>query len=169
MSTTRSKPILLRDVMTTDVATCTRDATLERAAQLMWEHDCGCVPIVDDARRPIGMLTDRDVCMGAYTSGGDLGTLPVARSMASDVQTCKADETIDDALRVMERRRIRRVPIVDSDGRLAGIVSMADIARQSRKGAADREHPGAVLRTLASISSPHASFEDANHQETIHV
>jgi CBS-domain-containing membrane protein len=65
----------IEQLMTRDVESCHPDDSLDRAAQLMWDNDCGCVPVVDEKQRVHGIITDRDICMSAYTSGQSLKSL----------------------------------------------------------------------------------------------
>lgn len=132
--------------MTRDVRTVAMTDTLRRAAQIMWDSDCGCVPVVDEGRRVVGMITDRDVCMAAFLKGGALDGLTVMSAAATSVVKGSARDSIDAVEELMRRNHIRRIPIVDEDGRLAGIVSIADVAR--REPSTD-----AVARTLRAVST----------------
>ena len=97
-----------RDLMTSEVATCRSNETESRAAQLMWERDCGTIPVVDESNHVVGMITDRDLCMGAYTSGRPLAELPVTNSMSRDVVSCRATDTVEAALATMGEHRLHR-------------------------------------------------------------
>jgi predicted transcriptional regulator len=81
----------VRRMMVHDVKSCHAHDSLNVAAQIMWECACGCVPVVDEHRRPVGFLTDRDICMAAYTQGGSLQALRVETAMARNVISCCAD------------------------------------------------------------------------------
>lgn len=149
----------VRDLMTTDVKTCSRHDTLNRAAQIMWENDCGVVPVVDDDLRPLGMITDRDICMAAYTQGVLLGESTVERAMAQGAYTCAASEDVSAAVRMMRERQVRRLPVVDSDHRIIGIISLNDIARQADRERASKSKKRQikdteVVETLGAISNP---------------
>lgn len=122
------------DVMTRDVATCHAVDTLERAAQRMWDRACGSLPVVDDRRRPVAMITDRDVCMAAYTQGKSLAAMVVASAMSGRIFTVDEDAPLDVAQRLMRLHCIRRLPVVDRDGMLVGILSIADVAANARIG-----------------------------------
>ncbi len=117
------------DVMTSELATCRADDSLNRAAQLMWERRCGTVAIVDEAGKAVGVLTDRDVCMAAYTQGRRLDDIAVGSAMSRAVRTCLASAAIEDAEDVMAAHAVRRVVVVDDDGRACGMLSIDDIAR----------------------------------------
>ena len=105
----------VRDCMTTDLVTCHPEDSDAHAAQLMWERDCGVLPVVDESDRIVGMVTDRDICMGAYTKGETFSTLRVRDAMASEVHHCSPADTLEDALNVMARFQVRRIPVVDDD------------------------------------------------------
>ena len=117
----------IKDLMATDVKTCRPHDTLNRAAQLMWDHDIGCAPVVDDAGNLCGMLTDRDICMSAYTRGGDLNTLRVRDAMSTDVCTCGPTADVGDAEDLMRTMQLRRIPVVNG-GHVVGMIALNDIA-----------------------------------------
>ena len=118
-----------QDWMTGDVRTCRPETNLNDAANEMWQGDCGILPVVDDDRRVVGVITDRDVCMGAYLQGRPLGELPVRNSMSREVFACRPSDSIEDVIRCMGDHQVRRVPVTDSAGKLVGIVSLNDLAR----------------------------------------
>jgi CBS domain-containing protein len=119
----------VRDVMSREPRSCRPTDDLSRAAQLMWEGDFGVLPVVDDERKPIGVLTDRDICMAAYTRGVALAELTVTDAMSRGVCSCKPSHTLRSAMDLMVTHQVRRLPVVGDDGALVGIVSLADIAR----------------------------------------
>ncbi len=126
----------VEDIMTRRVSSCTGSDSLERAAQLMWEHDCGCLPVCapsDGADRTIGIVTDRDICMHALFSGKPLRELRVEQAMAKQVLTCGPDDTLDHAEKVMRGGRVRRLPVVDPSGTLIGLISLADLACEAAR------------------------------------
>lgn len=146
----------VKDVMVRDVTTCAPHDTLNRVAQIMWEHDCGVVPVIDGEDRIVGVITDRDVCMGAYTKGLPLHAIRVDEVMSRDVKSCRCEDTVAEVESTMRKNRIRRVPVTDPLGRLSGIVSMSDLARRSaeRVKASDAIAPAEVGETLASVCRP---------------
>ncbi|MBI1815126.1 MAG: CBS domain-containing protein [Deltaproteobacteria bacterium] len=150
----------VEQIMKRPVNTCTPRDTLNTAAKIMWDHDCGCVPIVEDGRL-VGMLTDRDICMAAYTQGAPLTGLEVWKAMSNVVHICRPSDTLAVAERLMQTHGIRRLPIVDSDGRLVGLLSLSDIALEGvreRSGKAKRQiSADEVARTLGSICEPRES------------
>jgi CBS-domain-containing membrane protein len=144
----------VRDLMTHAPAVCTTTDHLTRAAQILWERDCGAVPVLDESGALAGIVTDRDICMAAYTQGRALHEIPVERVMSRHVFTIGPDATAADALDTLNRKAVRRLPVVDAQGRLIGIVSLADFARAAREAAAKkRPSDDAVIRALAGVSA----------------
>jgi CBS domain-containing protein len=125
----------IADLMTKTVRTCTVNDSLNAAANVMWEHDCGIVPVVDAAGALAGVVTDRDICMATFFHGARLAELPVREVMARDLHTLRPDAPLFDALELMRRMQVRRLPIVDDEGALVGILSLADVAAAWRNRA----------------------------------
>jgi CBS domain-containing protein len=121
----------IESIMKRDAKACSVNDTLNRAAQLMWENACGCVPVVDDAGKPIGFITDRDICMAAYTQGRPLQTISVGTSMARKVISCRTDDDVNVAIKLMSDHGVRRLPVVDEHARLQGIISLDDLAAEA--------------------------------------
>ncbi len=136
------------EVMTRDVATCRTDQTAADAARVMWDRDCGVVPVVDDAGRVRGIVTDRDLLMAAQIQAKDPAHLPLSALVPRPVATCREDAEISSVLDTMASRQIRRVPVVDRNERLVGIVSINDLALHAR---GDDKHMKHVATTLAEI------------------
>jgi CBS domain-containing protein len=129
---------------------------LHRPAQVMWESDCGFLPVVDSQQRLVGVITDRDICMAAYTKGVPLGGARVANAMSADVYSCSPHATLDYVEELMRTHRIRRVPVVDAEGRLVGVITLTDLARYARaKSPLQRALGGArIARVLADLGAP---------------
>lgn len=125
----------VNELMRTSIRTCNAADTLGKAAQAMWDNDCGCLPVVDaeGSGRVIGMITDRDICMSALFHGKPLSELRVADTMATDVRTCRPTDTAVIAEGVMSDARIRRLPVVDEHGILVGMLTLADLAREAAR------------------------------------
>jgi CBS domain-containing protein len=139
----------IKDVMTREVRACGPDDSLERAAQLMWEGDCGCTPIVEDGSRVVGMLTDRDICMAAYTRGERLSAIRARDAMSGELHVCSPGDDVALVENRMRDFRVRRLPVIDGD-RLVGIVSLNDLAiRATAKGRDIRFEE--VGKTLAGV------------------
>lgn len=148
--------------MSRAVESCRPGDALNAAARIMWERDCGCVPVVvqeDGGARVVGMLTDRDICMAAYTQGRPLDAIKVSTAMSKRVCSCRETDALGVALNVLQSNQLHRLPVVDADDHLVGLLSLADIARE-----ADRERGRAkvhvkdddVARATESISKPHS-------------
>jgi CBS domain-containing protein len=144
---------VVRGVMTPDVVTCTTSDTLHRAAQIMWERDCGAVPLVDASGRAAGILTDRDLAMGAFTQGLPLVAIPVGRVASGRVHTVSVGASVDDVVAVMGRERVRRVVVVDAHQKVVGIVSLADVARFVAGLGPSRRDAALVLAGLVAALS----------------
>lgn len=133
------------EVMTPAVE-CTRpDASLREAAGRMKDLDCGSLPVCGDGDRLVGMITDRDVTVRSTAAGADPGITRVRDVMTPDVVYCFDDEPIEDAERIMQERQIRRLVVLDRNRRLAGIVSLGDLAVRTR----DRGQVGEVLHDVS--------------------
>ena len=152
----------VQQLMATKVKACSPADTLNRAAELMWDGDCGCVPVVDEGSRVMGILTDRDICMAAYTQGKALWELPVELAMTKKVWTIRPEETISAAEKLLAEKKVHRLPVVDAAGQLVGILSLNDIARQAacdrgakRKAISDAE----IGETVAAICEPRAAIK----------
>jgi CBS domain-containing protein len=124
-----SLTVPVRRIMTAAVNTCSPSDSLNRAAQILWDTNCGSVPVVDGGGKLIGMLSDRDICMASFTQNRPLPAIVVDSAMSRVVYTCSPSESILRAMDIMSMRQVRRVPVVDENGRLAGIVALADVAR----------------------------------------
>jgi CBS-domain-containing membrane protein len=141
------------DVMTRDVATCGPGDSLNRAAQLMWERRCGTLPVIDAGGGVVGMLTDRDVCMAAYTQGRRLDDITVGTAMSRPAQACAPSATIEEAEDLMMAHAVRRLAVLDERGRLAGVLSIDDVARAAAawnsEGDIDAERVALVLGEIS--------------------
>src|SRR5262245_6899704 len=118
----------IAQLMTKDVKLCRKTDMLDRAARLMWDHDIGAVPVIDDSGQLVGIVTDRDACIAAYMQSQPLHAMPVWIAMSKHVVTCKPDDQDAAVATLMAKHQVRRVPVVDDAQRLLGIVSLNDLA-----------------------------------------
>jgi CBS domain-containing protein len=142
-------------IMNHDVKVCSRHDSLNRAAQIMWENCCGAVPVLDEQSRPVGFLTDRDICMAAYTQGKPLQSLSVDGAMARKVVSCKGDDDLNLAAQMMRENQVRRLAVVGPDGKLAGLLSLDDLAceaARTTRGGVNSELRNLVLEVHLSIN-----------------
>jgi CBS domain-containing protein len=150
----------IKDIMSHPPVSAPVNSTVDEIARLMWEFDCGIVPIVEDDGRPAGVITDRDICMAAYTQGKPLSQIGVASAMAKQIVACHEADTIETAERLMRASEVRRLPVLDEENRLVGLVSMNDLARlaaHAKRSGVDRE----LVRTLAAVCRPRAMSSGA--------
>jgi CBS domain-containing protein len=145
----------IEQLMTRAVRTCRQDDTLEQAAREMWEGDVGCLPVVDDEGRALGMITDRDICMAAYTQGVPLRESHVSSAMSRKLVCCSPQTSIAEVEALMQRSQIRRVPVVDL-GALVGIVTLGDIARHAQSSPLHVSSTPGVAKTLAAVTGERA-------------
>lgn len=123
------------EVMTVNPSCCLVTDTVHRAAQLMKSEDVGPIPILDDLenRQLAGVVTDRDIVLNLVAKDLDPNTTRVSEIMTTDVVTCRVDDDANEAIRLMEKHQVRRIPIVNDNGQLAGIVSQADVATRMKE------------------------------------
>lgn len=117
----------LKEIMVEDTKTCRPSQNLLDAARLMRRVNCGVVPIIDENKKVLGMLTDRDICLCAADEDRKLSAIRISEAMTPKAYSCHPNDSIDEAIEVMRQHQVRRVPIVDDDGVLKGIVTMDDI------------------------------------------
>ena len=136
----------IREIMTADPVCCVPTDTAQRVAQLLRDDDIGCVPIVEDqqSHKLVGVITDRDLCCSVLADGLDSKTTTVASFMSSEPVSCRDGENLEKCERAMQEHQIRRMPIVDGEGCVVGIVSQADLALKAK--------PEEVSKTVAEIS-----------------
>jgi len=122
----------IKEVMTKNPAFCAPSSSAQTAALVMQQKDTGIVPVTEDAfsRKLAGVVTDRDLCLAVLAHGRDPSHVWVQECMTREPVTCHLDEEIGAALRRMREHQIRRIPVVDEEGNLKGMVSLADLVRQ---------------------------------------
>jgi CBS domain-containing protein len=145
----------VEQIMNREVEVCYPHDSLNRAAQIMWEKACGAIPVVDEESKPIGFLTDRDVCMAAYTQGKPLEALRVEAAMARKIVCCNAEDDLSSAAQAMQQNRVRRLLVVGRDGKLEGLLSLDDLAceaARTMRGAVNNELRNLVLEVHLAIN-----------------
>lgn len=125
------EPLTAREIMTRGVKTVRRDSLLREVAQIMKDENCGVVPIVDDKGCLVGIITDRDLVVRAFTGGKSPDQLRASDVMTDDVECVHPDEDIHSIIELMGKKQIRRIPVVEKDDRVIGIISMGDIANRA--------------------------------------
>jgi len=121
----------VEEIMTKNPKCCTPDTNLREVARLMVDCDCGEIPVVDNQQnlKPVGVITDRDIVCRSLAQGKNPLQLSARDCMTTPAVTCTVEATAEECCRHMEQRQVRRIPVVDSSGRLCGIVAQADLAR----------------------------------------
>jgi CBS domain-containing protein len=122
----------IRDVMTPNPVCVSEKDSIRDAARIMASEDTGVVPVVD-GKKVIGMITDRDIVVRLLAEGKDPSSAKVNDAMSRNVRAIKEDSTVNDALQLMSKAQIRRVPVVNGQNEIVGIVSMKDIASETRE------------------------------------
>jgi len=153
----------VQDVMTWDVEACAPDSNLAEAAMIMWRRDCGIVPVVRNPRgQVVGVITDRDICIATATKHREPAAIQVGDAMTKNPRTCAPTEDVHAALEAMKKAQVRRLPVLDGEGQLKGMLSLNDVSlaadRSERKtdaGLAYRE----VMDVLRAISAHRARAE----------
>lgn len=143
----------VKEVMSREVRTSRMVDRADTAARAMWEHDCGIVPVVDGNGVCIGVVTDRDLCMAAYTQGRPLGEINLTSVMARPARTCKPDDAVTAALALMQQHQVHRLPVVDARGVVIGMLAMNDLLRLAASRPAVLDGAG-VAKSLAAIVAP---------------
>jgi CBS domain-containing protein len=143
-----------QDIMSRNPSCVTPETPLVEAARLMKDENIGVVPVVDtsDAKRLVGVLTDRDIAVRAVAEGRDGTTTSVGHIMTSDVRTSRPDASVNDVMELMGREQVRRIPIVDDRGILVGIIAQADIVLEAK----DNRKAEKTVEQISQPSGKHA-------------
>ena len=154
-----------RDIMTRRVVSCQKETDLGTAARLMLEGRFGTLPVIDAHGRLAGIITDRDIAMAAAMRHRNASHIAVHEAMSQTVRSCFAEDDLPDALKQMEEGRVRRLPVIDSAGHLAGIVSIDDMVRRALDqpgGVSSSQFVNAIIRICSQPSvEPDATVSDA--------
>ena len=149
--------MIVSDLCTKDPAFCQPEQSLAAAAHLMKERDCGLLPVVDASRRLLGVVTDRDLCLALATRDHRPSAVMVREVMSSPVHSLHGTDTLGHALKTMRKHRIRRLPVVDAEGRLAGILALNDlILATGRSKAPDAEEVMLAQKAICAHTPAHA-------------
>jgi CBS domain-containing protein len=135
---------------------------LAEAAKLMWDYDCGVLPVVNNSERVIGMITDRDIAIAGATKGRPASEIRVSEVISGKLYSCSLEEDIKAALKTMQHEKVRRLPVVNQDGLLQGILSMNDVVLRAE------EAKGKYVPALSYedvVSAYKAICEHRPHQE----
>jgi CBS domain-containing protein len=146
----------VKDAMAKTPAFCSPETNLGAGVEIMWNRNCGILPIVDSQRRVVGVITDRDIAIAVGTRNRLPGEITVAEAATRKVQSCKPEDDIHIALDTMAENKVRRLVVVNEKNQLEGILSMDDVvlyAETKTTGKADLSSDD-VLRTLKTLYGP---------------
>jgi len=147
----------VKDVMMRTPASCSPETNLGAAIEMLWTRNCGMLPIVDAKKKVIAVVTDRDLCVALGTRNRLAGQIAVGEVASGETYICRAEDDIHDALQEMARNRVRRLPVVNQDGVLEGILSMDDVVLHAEVGSWGRSvelSDEDVMKTLRQIYGP---------------
>jgi CBS domain-containing protein len=147
----------IQEVMSRQAYSCHATDTLDVAARLMWDHDIGAVPVLGADGKLAGIITDRDIAMGACFGGMPLASLPVSHHMSRQVFTVTPGDAVEHAEELMAARQVRRLPVVGSAGELLGMITMGDLARAAVGARKQEVDAAAVARTVSRIVEARSS------------
>ena len=144
----------VRDIMTSNPRTIDADKSVAYAAKMMREEDVGVAPIIE-GEKLIGLLTDRDIAVRVAAQGRDPNQVKVRDVASTRLVTIHPQQDLDEALRIMAKHQVRRLPVVEEDGRLVGVVAQADIAREG-----DDTKTGQLVEEISESGGQMSSFEE---------
>lgn len=138
----------VREIMTQEPMCCIPEDSAQKVAKMLLEHNIGSMPVVLDqqSHKLVGIITDRDLCCSIVAQGLDPKTTTIARFITTTPTSCRDGENVEKCEKAMQEHQVRRIPVVDGEGRCIGIVSQADLALKDK--------PEKVAKTVAEISKP---------------
>jgi CBS domain-containing protein len=148
----------VRDVMSSDVETCRPETDGATVAKLMWDRDCGFIPVTDRSGALRGVVTDRDICIASATRGLLPGYMSASQLMTYPVHACRPDDDVTDALAAMKRFKVGRLPVIGETGTLTGVLSLNDIVLAAERS--DGPDAKEIVSTLAAICQPRPAAPD---------
>lgn len=140
----------VKEIMTNDIGTCHPNESLSKAVSIMWQRDCGIVPVVSDTGVVMGMITDRDVAIAVTSRNRPASEVLIDEVIKGQTICCAAGDSVQRALKKMRKHRIKRLPVVKKSGELVGMVSVADVLNAKTNKAIRKQ----LVKTLKSISKP---------------
>jgi len=145
----------VEQIMSASPLSCGPDTTLPDVAMLMWEGDCGFMPVIDRSNHVVGVVTDRDICLATGTRKRPPSQICVRDLMDGDVACCHPTDDVRDALALMSKRGVRRLPVVSRDGVLLGVLSIDDVVTESGTRGSDDVSARQLLDTLKAVCVHH--------------
>lgn len=145
----------ISDYMCKDICFVKPDCKVYDAARIMCENHIGCIPICNDNKNCVGIITDRDILLRTVASNKDTKTTPVSEIMTTNVYTCTQDQTITEVQNKMAENQIRRIPVLDNEKKVVGIITIGDLARNSREISQEN-----VCTTIENICNSKGSIQN---------
>jgi CBS domain-containing protein len=139
------------EVMTKGPVYCRIDTSLGAAAEIMWNHNCGFLPVVSPQQSVVGVITDRDICMAMATRNRLPGQVTVQEASSVVVHSCQPDDDVRAAMETMADKKVRRLPAIDAAGKLEGVLSLDDVILHADSQARDSLSPEYILSTLRKL------------------
>lgn len=150
----------VEEIMTRDVKVCSPDTNLAAATEILWRNNCGSLAVSDTDGKLLGVITDRDICIALGTRNWRASDLAVRDVAINPVFSCEPDDDVHEALKTMRKHQVRRVPVVNQDGKLAGIVCLDELVLHAEKPDS-RKHAGIsyedVVNTMKAICEHRAA------------
>ena len=140
----------VRDFMTKEAVCCGLETNLAAAVELMWNNDCGVLPVINDGRLA-GILTDRDICIALGTRNRPAAELAVKEVATRQVQTCYPEDDVSEAMTAMRRGKVHRLPVVNDEGKLQGILALNDLILAASRRRAGISYED-VVNTMKAVS-----------------
>ncbi len=149
----------VQSLMISDVKSAGTDASVAQVVVIMEANECGAVPVVDPENRVVGMITDRDICLALGPRRLPAARIAVTDVMSRGVYACSPEEDVLDALETMKNKKVRRLPVLDGDGRLVGILSMDDVVLHAENGKVERIEENGELGYGPTVDTLKAIYE----------
>ena len=141
----------VHEVMTKAPAYCRADTTLAAAAEIMWNHNCGFLPVVSPQESVVGVITDRDMCIAMATRNRLPDQVTVQEVSSVVIHSCQPDDDVRTAMETMADKKVRRLPVIDAAGKLEGILSVDDVILHAESQARGSVSPEYILSTLRKL------------------
>ncbi len=147
----------VHEIMTREISVCYPGEALSDIAQILWDDDLGCLPVLDEKEMVVGMITDRDICMAAFTQGRRLNDIEVSTAMSQNLFACKPDDSLVAANKIMKENKVKRLPVINQRSQLVGMITLNDLAQEACRKDGNKK-PGIrrclVSDCLAQITQP---------------
>ena len=158
----------VKEIMTGNATACTLTSNLAEAAWLMWDNDCGILPVIAQGGKVVGLITDRDICMVAAIKDRSLSKIAVKGAFSGKVYSCERDDDVRTALNTMKENKVRRLAVVGQDGTLEGILSINDIVLNAQE-AANKNAPELSYSDVVTIYKAICAHPLPRQQRTQHM